>query len=244
LTARYCLCLTAAAVASAILTGGCARQARLESGHDVYVDLKEYSNPFMPGGGWEEPADFKASGDITIYQDRQKASAKIDVRSKADGYFSAQVYSPFGAAIAEVDAEGFKGSVSAGSERREFAYGDKLFGLPFPGAGRITFAEFIKIVTTGIPEAARKLPPNPVSAVYNKKGVTVLWVDEAVEARVRMAAKKKDILGVTFQYNSAETACTIELGRIKEGIAREISIKDVDSGNYIIIKYDTVKTVK
>jgi len=244
LTARYCMRLTAAAVALAVIMGGCARQTRLGAGYDVYVDLKGYSNPFMPGGEWDEPSEFKGSGDITICQDRQKASAKIDVRSKADGYFSAQLYSPFGAAIAEVDAEGFKGSVSAGGERREFAYDDKMFGLPFPGAGRVTFAEFIKIVTTGVPQSARKLPPNPVSAVYEKKKVTVLWVDEAVEARVKIAAKKRDIVGIIFQYNTADAACTIELGRIKEGAAREISIRDAASGNYITIKYDTVKTVK
>ena len=244
MTARYCLYLTAAAAALAITAGGCARQTRLESGREVYVDLKEYSNPFVPGGDWDEPSEFKGSGDITIYQGRQKSSARIDIRSKAGGYFNAQVYSPFGAAIAEVDAEDFRGSVSVGGERREFTYDDKMFGLPFPGAGRVTFAEFIKIVTTGIPEPARKLPPNPISAVYNKKGVTVLWADEAVEARVKIAAKKRDIVGITFQYNSAEAACAIELGRIKEGAAREISIKDVVSGNYITIKYDTVKTVK
>jgi hypothetical protein len=195
----------------------------------------------MPGGDWDEPAEFKGSGDITIYQGRQKSSAKIDVRSKPDGYFSAQVYSPFGAAIAEVDAEDFRGSVSAGNERREFTYDDKMFGLPFPGAGRVTFAEFIKIVTTGIPESARKLPSEPVSAVYNKKDITVLWADEAVEAKVKIAAKKRDIVGITFQYNSDEAAFTIELGRVKEGVAREISIKDAVSGNCITIKYDTVK---
>jgi hypothetical protein len=211
----------------------------------VYVDLKEYSNPFISGGEWDEPSEFKGSGDITIYQNRQKASARIDVRYKTDGYFSAQVYSPFGSAIAEVDAEDFRGSISAGSERREFTYDDKMFGLPFfPCAGRITFSEFIQILTTGIPEPARKLPSNPVSALYNKKGVTILWVDGAVEARVRVAAKKKNIVGITFQYNSAEAACTIELSRIKDGAAREISIKDAVSGNYITIKYDTVKKVK
>jgi len=211
----------------------------------MYVDLKEYSNPFMSGGVLDEPSEFKGSGDITIYQNRQKASAKIDVRSKAGGYFSAQVYSPFGTAIAAVDAEDFKGSISAGREQQEFGYDDKMFGLPFPGAGQITFAEFIKIVTTGVPESARKLPVNPVSAVYDKKNIIVIWVDEAVEARVKISPKKKDILGAAFQYNpDGGAAYKIELSRVKDGAAREISIKDAVSGNYITIKYDVVKTVK
>jgi len=211
----------------------------------MYVDLKEYSNPFISGGVWDEPSEFKGSGDITIYQDRQKTSAKIDVRSRAGGYFSAQVYSPFGATVAAVEAEGFRGNINAGREQYEFGYDDKMFGLPFPGAGQITFADFIKILTTGVPEPARKLPPNPVSAVYDKKNVTVIWVGEAVEARVKISSKKKDILGAAFQYNpDGGAACTIELSRVKDGTAREISIKDIAGGNYITIKYDTVKTVK
>jgi len=210
----------------------------------MHVDLKEYPNPFVPGGVWDEPSDFKGSGDITIYQNRQKTSAKIDVRSKAGGYFSAQVYSPFGAAVAAIDAEEFKGSVNAGKEQYSFSYGDKMSGLPFPGAGQITFAEFIKIVTTGVPEPARKLPPDPVSAVYDKKNITVIWMDEAVEARVKISRKNMDILGAAFQYNLDGAACTIELSRVKNGAVREISVKDAVSGNYITIKYDIVKTVK
>jgi len=240
MTARYCLCLTAAAVAAAILAGGCARQTR----NDMHVDLKEYSNPFAPGGCLDDPSEFKGSGDVTIYQNRQKASARLDVRSKADGYFSAQLYSPFGTAIAAVDASDFRGSINIDRERREFGYGDTMFGLPFPGAGRITFAELINIVTTGVPGPARKLPRDPVSAARDKKSVTVVWVDEAVEARVKISASRRNILAVTFQYNVADAAYTIELNRVKDGAAKEISIRDVISGNYITIKYDTVKTVK
>jgi hypothetical protein len=239
LFARHCsLACTFAALASVFIAAGCARQYHKGIG-DGAED--RFANPFLisPAG----PAEFKGSGEIKIYQAKQKASGKIDVRYKQGGRISAQVYSPFGAAVASVEADGSKGVFKSGAEHIVFTYDSPMDAVPFPCARNFTYGEFIKIIFGGTPGILRRLPLSPDSVAERKNVLVASWRGDRAAVRMNASRKTGALLSVSVDYGSIpEEAASLTLSGFKDGIAREITLTDAD-GSYISIKYETIKIV-
>jgi hypothetical protein len=227
-------------MAAGLMTAGCARQYHKETCAGGTGVGGIFTNPFLTEP--TAPAEFKSSGEIKIFQAKQKASAKIDVRRKRDGRVNVQVYSPFGAAAASVETDGSEGVFKAGAEHIAFAYDSPVDAVPFPYARNFTYGEFIKIITGGAPDILGNLPARPESITRMKDKLTASWSGGRAAVRMNASLKTGALLSVSVDYGQAPETANLTLGGFKDGIAREITLTGAD-GSYISIKYETVKIV-
>lgn len=193
------------------------------------------------------PAEFKGYGDVNMSGAGAKASGKIEARRRDNGYVNAQIYSPFGTLAAAITAEDFTGSVKVDKEAKEFAYDDKMEGVPFPCAKNFTYGQFINTLTGALPEAFRELPASPDSLKRSKKApgrATAVWNSDTLSVRAQFKGKagKPPLLeSVTFKYNIGGSKFSVQFANFKKGVASEITLKE-GSKNYIYIKYESVIT--
>jgi hypothetical protein len=192
-----------------------------------------------------EVAEFKGYGEINMSGGGAKASGKIEAHRKNNGYVKAQIYSPFGTAVASISSEAFKGVVKVDKEAIEFSYGDKMENVPFPCARNFTYGQFIKSLTGAMPEAFRELPASPDSLKQSKKApgkATAVWNSDTLSVRALIVGKKGKpprLETVTFKYNMGGTKFSLLFAGFKKGIASEITLKE-GSKNYISVKYESV----
>lgn len=190
------------------------------------------------------PSAFKGYGDINMSGSGAKASGKIEAQRRDNGYVRAQIYSPFGTAVASITAEDSIGAVKFGNEVKEFAYGDKMEGVPFPCAKNFTYGQFINSLTGAMPDAFRELSATPDSLKRSKKApgkTTAVWNSDTMSVRMLLKSKKKKtpwVESVTIRYNVGGGKFSMLFANFKNGIAREIIVKE-GSKNYINVKYES-----
>jgi len=192
-----------------------------------------------------ELAEFKGYGDVNMSDGGAKASGKIEAHRKNNGFVKAQIYTPFGTLAASITAENFKGSVKVDKEVKEFAYDDKMEGVPFPCAEKFTYGQFINTVTGAMPDVFRTLPAAPDSLKQRKKSpgnATAVWNFDTLSVRAQLKGKKGKppmLESVIFRYNIGGSKFSVQFANFKNGAAREITVKQ-GSKNYINVRYDSI----
>ncbi|MDR2693592.1 MAG: hypothetical protein LBB74_05180 [Chitinispirillales bacterium] len=230
-------------VAVAVMTVGCAGTVKNggAGGPALAVDDAAIDSILRK----PELTEFKGYGDVSMSGGGAKASGKIEAHRRNDGYVKALFYSPFGAAVASIAAEDFKGSVKVDKEVKEFTYGEKMAGVSFPCAENFTYGQFINALTGAMPEVFRELPAVPDSLKQRKKSpgkATAVWNSDTLSVRAQLKGKKGRPLqleSVIFRYNIDGSKFSILFANFKNGAAREITFKQ-GGRNYINVKYESV----
>jgi hypothetical protein len=188
------------------------------------------------------PVEFKGFGKVNI---SGAGSGTIEALRRGNGYARAHIYSPFGTAVASMTAEDSMGVVKVGNDEKAFAYGDKMEGVPFPCAKNFTYGQFINSLTGTMPDDFRALPAAPDSLKRSKRAAgkaTVVWNSDTLSVRMLLKGKKEkppQLESVTFRYNIVGGKFSILFANFKNGIAREITVKE-GGKNYINVKYESV----
>ncbi len=162
-------CLPALLAAFAVTVAGCAGTAKGGAGDKgaAAPAIDEAAIDFILRR--PAPSEFKGYGDINMSGAGAKASGKIEVQRRNNGFVRAQIYTPFGTAAASIAAEDFKGSVKVDKEVKEFTYDEKMTGVSFPCAENFTYGQFINAVTGAMPDVFMELPAAPDSLKQRKK---------------------------------------------------------------------------
>jgi len=241
LSRRFYLPLTAL-TALLLLTGGCARQ--LKKGEAAPAPELADSVIAVARNSAAKVSEFKGFGEISMAAGSgQRISGQLDAHRRMGGFFRAQIYSPFGTAVASISADDSKGRVNVNKETIEFAYGDAMDAVPFPCARRFTYGHFIRTMTCSMPEAFWNLPPTPDSVAKGKKkskskAVTAVWMSDTLTVRAAIVPKTGQLESVAFNYDFGGDKFSMRFSGFKKGMASEILIKE-GSKNYISIKYET-----
>jgi hypothetical protein len=185
--------------------------------------------------------EFKGFGEITLSDRGQRSIGKIDAARRNTGYVKAQIYSPFGSAIATINTEDFAGRVSIGKEYFDFSYDDRMEEVSFPCVRRLTYGKFINCLTGSMPDVFWELPIVPDTLIQGKKkrGLTAAWFSDTLTVRAQISPQSGQFETVTFNYDIGGDKLTMRFGKFKKGVPHEIVVRE-SSKNYISINYEKV----
>jgi len=190
-------------------------------------------------------SEFKGYGEITMAGSGSKMTGNFDALRKNTGSFNAQVYSPFGTAVASITAEEFAGRVNIDKEQIDFAYDNAMTGVPFPCVGRFTYGQFVNLLTASMPDEFWAYAAEPYTPVQGQKWikgkgrVAAAWSSDTLVVRAAIFPKTGRIEMVTFDYNVGGSRLSMQFGRFKKGVPYEIQIKE-GSKNYITVNYESI----
>ena len=227
-----------------LLTGGCARQ--LKTGEVAPEPELTDSIIALARGSAAKVTEFKGFGEISMAAGSgQRLSGQIDAHRRGGGFLRAQIYSPFGTAIASISADDFSGRVNVNKEAFEFTYDDAMdTTVPFPCARHFTYGRFFRTLTGSMPETFWDLQPTPGSVAKGRKksksrAVTAVWVSDTLTVRAAIVPKTGQLESAAFNYNIGGDKFSMQFSGFKKGMASEILIKE-GSKNYISVKYETM----
>jgi hypothetical protein len=187
-------------------------------------------------------SEFKGFGEITMVNSGQKMTGKFDALRKNSGFFSAQIYSPFGSTVASISANDFKGRVNVGREHIDFTYDDTMEKVPFPCARHFTYGSFVKVLTSSMPDEFWTLSAGPhkvIPSKKRKKTVTAAWVSDELAIRAEVIPRSGQFESVTFDYNVGGSKLTMRFGRFRKGVPYVIHVRET-SKNHITVNYESI----
>lgn len=235
---RRLLPLLAALLMSVLTLVGCAGQIKT-SAPQTAVDEAMVEKAIS---SLARISEFKGFGEITMVSSGQKMTGKFDALRKNTGFFNAQVYSPFGSAVASIEAEDFKGRVSAGKERIDFTYDNKMERVPFPCVRHFTYGKFVNVLTASMPDEFWELSASPHTLAQSKKKkktTTVAWASSTLSLRAEIVPKTGQFQSVLFDYNIDGSKLTIQFSRFRKGVPYEIHVRETNKNN-ITVKYESI----
>ena len=185
--------------------------------------------------------EMKGFGDITIVQSGQRMSGKIDAARRNSGYFNAQLYTSFGAAIAVVLASDFRGQASVNRQQFDFHYDDTMEAVPFPAVRHLTYRRFINSLTGSMPDVFWQLPETPDTLIHSRRRgtVTAAWFSDTLTVRAQITPKTGHLATVTFSYDIGGNKFTMRFGNFKKGAPHEIVVRE-NNRNYITVNYERI----
>jgi len=229
-------------ILAAMMATGCAGRLKT-AGPEPEVSEAIISNAVS---GPVKISELKGFGEITMVKSGQKLSGKFDALRKNSGTFNAQVYSPFGSAVASITANDFKGRADINREQFDFTFDDTMEGIPFPCAKYFTYESFAKVLTASMPNEFWALPAAPDTLIHSKKRskkghkmVTAAWVSDTLTIRALLVPKTGLLESVAFNYAVDGKKLTMQFGRFKRGVPYEILVRE-NSKNYISVNYETI----
>jgi len=196
-------------------------------------------------GATVQMSEFKGFGEITMSKAGQKMTGKFDALRKNSGSFSAQVYSPFGSAVASISASDFAGRVNIDREQIDFTYDETMEKVPFPCAKYFTYGNFVRVLTASMPDEFWALAPVPDTLIQSKKKkkgkktVGAAWISDSLTVRAEIIPKNGQLESVSFNYVIDGKKLTMQFSRFKKGVPYEILIRE-SAKNYISVSYETI----
>ncbi|MFP4162378.1 MAG: hypothetical protein ACLFQB_00520 [Chitinispirillaceae bacterium] len=182
---------------------------------------------------------FKASGDLTVSQKGRKNSGKADVLWDSTGTLKAFIYSPFGAQVASIEADGSRGRILMNEDLYLFALEEKMSTLPFRWGRHFTFKQFIHFLTGRMPLSVEQVESQPDHLDHDGTEAVAVWESDSVTIRAQIGRRSGTVESINFDYNLQGDTFSAQFSRFERGLAREIVIRD-DTRNYIFIKYDII----
>lgn len=182
---------------------------------------------------------FKGSGDLIVSQKGRRNSGKADVLWDSAGVLKAYIYSPFGAQVASIEADGSTGRILMNEDLYVFALDEKMETLPFRWGRHFTFRQFIRFLTGRMPSGAGQLENKPDDLTHDDDNALAVWQSDSLVVRAKVGRKSGKVEAINFDYNSKGDMFSARFSNFEQGLAREITIRD-DSRNYISVKYDEI----
>ncbi|MFP4012842.1 MAG: hypothetical protein ACLFVQ_02045 [Chitinispirillaceae bacterium] len=182
---------------------------------------------------------FVGSGDLIVSQKGRRNSGKADVLWDSADVLKAHIYSPFGAQVASIEADGSRGRILMSDDLYLFALDEKMETLPFRWGSYFTFRQFIRFLTGRMPLSAGELEKKPDDLTHDNADAVAVWQSDSLMIRAQVGRRSGNVQTIRFQYNNKGSKFSVRFSNFEQGLAREITIRD-DSRNYISIKYDDV----
>lgn len=217
---------------------GCARQTRGGDG-GAQIDAAGIENVLREVVAISE---FKGFGDIAIVASGQNMTGTIDAARRNTGFVRAQIYTPFGSAIATIAADDSVGSAVVNRQRFDFTYAEAVDETSFPAARHFTYGQFISTVTGSMPEIFWELPansPDTLTRSRRRGGVTASWLSDTLTVRATVSTKTGRLDNIAFNYNMDGNTFSIRFSHFRRGIPYEITLRE-SSRNYITVKYESI----
>lgn len=190
--------------------------------------------------------EIKGFGDITITTSGQSMSGTIDAVRRNTGFFNSQIYTPFGSAIATINATDSIGRAVVNRTVVDFIYNSTMTGIPFPSANLITFGNFLTVITASMPDVYWNLsqtPPDTLARNRRRNTVTASWITDTLTVRAQMSQKTRALDNIVFNYDFSNREnggkYSLRFERFRNGVPHQITVRE-NARNFISVTYEDV----